>query len=672
LDIKKLKEQYPEHWIKSCAVRMLSIDAVQRANSGHPGMPMGMADVVTVLFDKHLKFDSSKPDWPDRDRFVLSAGHGSILLYSLMYLSGYSDIGVADIKKFRKLHSKTAGHPEYGHAAGIETTTGPLGQGLANGVGFALAEEFMRALWGKKTVDHRTFVLVGDGCLMEGISQEAIAFAGKQKLGKLIVLWDDNGITIDGHISKSCITDQILRFKASNWSVFECDGHNPSSIDTALTAAKKCELPSLIKCTTHIGYGSPNKQDSAGAHGSPLGEEEIKHIRKVYNWNYEPFEIPEEIKSKWLSVGDRGQGTRIAWERQFEVLSNRKKKEFNRVLNGGIPASLKTKIKSFKKEITGSLPTIATRKSSEMVLSLINEIFPETIGGSADLTGSNNTLTSNVKTFDTTNRSGRYLYYGIREHAMAGIMNGLSLHGGVIPYGGTFMAFADYARGSMRLSALMKIRVIYVMTHDSIGLGEDGPTHQPVEHLAMLRATPNINVFRPADTVETAEAWEIAVCSLKTPSVLALSRQNLPTVRTKHYNNNLTSRGGYILRESISKRRAIIIATGSEVEIAIEAYDLLESEGIGVRIVSLPCWELFESQEDKYVRKVLPPGSVRVGIEAGVKFGWEKWLSEKGGNSKKSAFVGMKEFGASGPAKDLYDNFNITSKHVVKIIKELI
>ena len=672
MSIKNLKEKYPDHWTKACAVRMLSIEGVQKANSGHPGMPMGMADLVTVLFEKHLKFDSSKPSWPDRDRFILSAGHGSMLLYSLMYLTGYSDITIEEIKNFRQLRSKTAGHPEYGHAAGIETTTGPLGQGLANGVGFALAEQAMAASWGKKLINHRTYVLAGDGCLMEGISQEAIAFAGKQKLNKLIVIWDDNNITIDGDISKSCTTDQVSRFRASNWSVFECDGHHPDSINSALIEAKNSDLPSLIKCTTHIGFGSPNKQDTASSHGSPLGEDEIEKIRAVYDWDHEAFKIPSEIKNQWQLIGTKGKNDRLKWESHFESLSQKRKKEFWRILNADIPANLHAKINVLKKEISRSTPKIATRKSSEMVLSVIGQVFPEIIGGSADLTGSNNTLTKEMTIFDCNNRSGQYVCYGIREHGMAGIMNGLALHGGIMPYGGTFLAFADYARGAMRLAALMKIRVIYVMTHDSIGLGEDGPTHQPVEHLAMLRATPNINVFRPADTVETAEAWEIAVSSKNTPSVLALSRQSLPTVRTKHAYKNLTARGGYILKEAINRRQAILIATGSEIEVALEAQQSLETSGIGVRVVSLPCWEIFEAQDEKYRKKVLPAGSVRVAIEAGVKFGWEKWLSDERGNSRKSMFIGMNSFGASGPAKELYENFGITAQHVIQTIKELI
>ncbi len=670
VEIEYLKKNYPEHWQRATALRILSIDAVQKANSGHPGMPMGMADVVSVLFEKHLKFDASKPNWFDRDRFILSAGHGSMLLYSILHLTGYQDIKLEDLKNFRQIHSPTAGHPEYGYAAGIETTTGPLGQGLANAVGFALSEASLSAKWGKKIVNHKTFVLVGDGCLMEGISQEAIAFAGRQKLNKLIVLWDDNRITIDGEISKSCVTDQTARFLASNWSVFLCDGHDPNSIDIALKNAQTSPLPSLIKCQTHIGFGSPNKQDTASAHGAPLGKDEIEKVREIYSWKYEPFVLPSEAKDLWLDIGLRGRQERIDWEQRLEQLSSGKKKNFERIINCETPKTFTSQIRKLKRKISIERPAIATRKSSELVLSLINDTVSETLGGSADLTGSNNTLTAGMGTFSSENRSGRYIYYGIREHGMAAIMNGIALHGGTLPYGGTFLAFSDYARGAMRLSALMKLRVIYVMTHDSIGLGEDGPTHQPVEHLAMLRATPNMNVFRPADTIETAECWEIAIQSKDTPSVLALSRQSLPTLRTEYNKRNLAAYGGYILKDSKSKRRVIILSSGSEVKIALEAQQELEGRGIGVRVVSIPCWELFEQQPEKYRRKVLPSGPIRVAVEAGVRFGWDKWLTNERGRSNKSIFVGMSSFGASGPAEDLYENFGITSKNVVKQIEK--
>ena len=672
MSIKNLKKNHSDHWEKALAIRMLSIDAVQKANSGHPGMPMGMADVITVLFERHLKFDSACPEWPDRDRFILSAGHGSMLLYSLLFLTGYSGITIADIKNFRQTHSKTAGHPEYGYIKGIETTTGPLGQGLANAVGFAVAERSLRTKWGKNIIDHKTYVLAGDGCLMEGVSQEAISFAGKQKLASLIVLWDDNGITIDGKVSKSCITDQSQRFKASGWDVFACDGHDPDSINVAINSARRSSLPSLIRCKTHIGFGSPTKQDKASSHGSPLGNEEILKIREIYGWKFSAFEIPPELISKWNEIGAKGRKSRLDWEKQFSNLTSAKRLRFDRIFNGNLPTNFTKNINLLKKEILQKRPEIATRKSSEKTLELINRVLPETIGGSSDLTGSNNTLTEGLETLEPSNADGRYIYYGIREHGMAAIMNGLALHGGFIPYGGTFLAFSDYARGAMRLSALMKIRVIYVMTHDSIGLGEDGPTHQPIEHLATLRATPNMQVFRPADTIETIESWESALKSNTTPSVLALSRQNLPTVRLVHSTKNLVSKGAYILKEAKNKRKVLLLASGSEVEIALVARDGLESKGIGARVISIPCWELFEKQDIKYKKKVLPAGSVRIAIEAGVQQGWEKWLFGERGNYKKAAFIGMSNFGASGPAKDLYKEFQITPENIIKKAESLL
>ena len=660
MDINTLKAKHPAHWNKATALRVLAIDAVQAANSGHPGMPMGMADVATVLFEKHLKFDATNPNWPDRDRFILSAGHGSMLLYGLLHLTGYADMTIEQIKNFRQLGSITAGHPEYGHATGIETTTGPLGQGLANAVGFAMAEANMAARFGRKIVDHFTYVIVGDGCLMEGISHEAIALAGKQKLNKLIVMWDNNGISIDGKVSLSDITDQQARFAACGWDLFACDGHDPADIDRALSAAKASPRPAMIDCVTHIGFGSPAKQDTAGAHGSPLGADEIAVVRAAYGWTHPAFVIPGDIKSAWEAIGARGGADRAAWNTRKATLSTAKQAEFDRVMAGTPPKKLAAAIRAFKKTISETAPKMATRKSSEMVLGVLNDVMPETIGGSADLTGSNNTLTKGLGTFDADNRAGRYVYYGIREHGMAAAMNGMALHGGVMPYGGTFMCFTDYARGAMRLSALMGVRVAYVMTHDSIGLGEDGPTHQPVEHLAMLRATPNINVFRPADTVETAEAWELAATTPRTPSVLVLTRQNLPTLRTTHTTKNLTAQGAYVLAEAEGKRRVILLATGSEVEIAMAAREMLQAKGIGTRVVSMPSWELFEAQDEAYRRKVLPAGPVRVAIEAGVRLGWDRWLSAERGAAKKSAFIGMHGFGASAPAPELYKHFGIT------------
>ncbi len=672
MDIATLKELHPDHFARAAAIRTLAIDAVQAANSGHPGMPMGMADVATVLFEKHLNFDASAPDWADRDRFVLSAGHGSMLLYALLHLTGYEDMTLEQIRNFRQLGSITAGHPEYGHAKGIETTTGPLGQGIANAVGFAMAEEALRARFGKKVVDHYTYVIAGDGCLMEGISQEAIGLAGMQKLSKLIVLWDDNNISIDGEISLSDITDQRKRFQASGWHVLECDGHDPEDIDEALIKAKSTKKPTMIACKTHIGFGSPNRQDTAKAHGAPLGEEEIALVREAYGWPYAPFEVPADLKSQWRAIGSRGASTRADWEERFATLSNSRQAEFRRVMAGEAPRKLASTVRALKKQLTESAPKVATRRASEMTLEVLNPVTPETLGGSADLTGSNNTKTPDLGIFDPNNRKGRYIHYGIREHGMAAAMNGMALHGGIKPYGGTFMCFTDYARGAMRLSALMGVPVTYVMTHDSIGLGEDGPTHQPVEHLAMLRATPNINVFRPADAVETAEAWELALSSEGTPSVLALSRQGLPTVRTEHKTKNLTAQGAYVLAEATAKRQAVLIATGSEVEIALKARGILEENGIGTRVVSMPCAELFAAQDEKYRRKVLPAGPVRVAIEAGVRQGWDRWLLGERGREAKAAFVGMEGFGASGPAGELYKHFGITAENVVKTVKEML
>ena len=673
MDIQLLRDQHPDHFARATALRVLAMDAVQAANSGHPGMPMGMADVATILFENHLKFDAAAPDWPDRDRFVLSAGHGSMLLYGLLHLTGYADMTMDQLKAFRQWGSITAGHPEYGHASGIETTTGPLGQGLANAVGFAIAEEALRARFGRKIVDHFTYVIVGDGCLMEGISHEAIGLAGMQQLSRLIVFWDDNNISIDGEVGLSDITDQKKRFNAAGWHVQACDGHDPVAIDAAIAAAKKARKPSLIACKTHIGYGSPAKQDTAKAHGSPLGGDEIELTRSAYGWDHQPFVIPEAIASAWRDTGARGKADRVAWQARLSDLSEGRRKEFARVMSGQPPKKLAARIKALKKQISDENPKMATRKSSEMVLEVINPIMPETIGGSADLTGSNNTKTGDLDIFDPSNRKGRYIHYGIREHGMAGAMNGMVLHGGVRPYGGTFLCFTDYARGSMRLSALMGVPTIYVMTHDSIGLGEDGPTHQPVEHLAICRATPNCWTFRPADTVETAEAWELALGSDKTPSVLALSRQGLPTVRREHRNANLTAFGGYVLREAEGKRQAILIASGSEVEIALNARDLLQERGIGTRVVSMPCMELFAAQDETYRGKVLPGGSVRVGIEAALREGgWDRWLLGERGRQAKAAFVGMQGFGASAPAGSLYQEFNITADAVVEKTIEML
>ncbi|PUB19165.1 transketolase [Yoonia sediminilitoris] len=671
LDIAALRTANPDHWMKAAAIRALTLDAVAAANSGHSGMPMGMADVATVLFEKHLNFDPKMPEWPDRDRFILSAGHGSMLLYSLMYLTGYEDMPLEQIKDFRQWGAKTAGHPEFGHARGIETTTGPLGQGIANSVGFAIAEEIQRATWGKKIIDHNTYVIAGDGCLMEGVSHEAIGLAGMQKLSHLIVLFDNNNITIDGTVDMADVTDQNARFAAAGWHVQAIDGHDPQAIDAAITAAKADPRPSMIACKTHIAIGHA-AQDTSKGHGALTDPAQLQSAKEVYGWNYGPFEVPADIKSQWEAIGARGAQTRADWEARFATLSGTKQAEFKRIFAGEAPKKLSATIRALKKQITESQPKVATRKSSEMTLEVINPIMAETIGGSADLTGSNNTKTADLGVFNPDNRKGRYIYYGVREHGMAAAMNGMALHGGAKPYGGTFMCFTDYARGAMRLSALMGVPATYVMTHDSIGLGEDGPTHQPVEHLAMMRATPNTHVFRPADTVETAESWELALTSQSTPSVLCLSRQGLPTVRTEHKTKNLTAQGAYVLADATGKRQAILMATGSEVSVALAARDLLQSDGIGTRVVSMPCWELFAAQDESYRRKVLPAGPVRVGIEAGVRFGWDQWLLGERGNAKKAGFVGMQSFGASAPAEVLFEKFGITAEDTAAQVKALL
>ncbi|QXT38833.1 transketolase [Gymnodinialimonas ceratoperidinii] len=671
MDIKALASAHPDHWARAACIRTLTLDAVAAANSGHSGMPMGMADVATVLYDKHLSFDASNPDWPNRDRFILSAGHGSMLLYSLLHLTGYEDMTLEQIKDFRQLGAITAGHPEYGHAKGIETTTGPLGQGIANAVGFAMAEEHLRAVWGKKIIDHYTYCIAGDGCLMEGISQEALALAGHQELSRLIVLWDDNGITIDGKVSMSDRTDQKARFAASGWDVFSCDGHDPEDIDRALTEAKASPRPAMIACKTHIAIGS-SAQDTAKGHGALTDPEVVANTKAAYGWEHAPFEIPAELKQWWEEVGRRGAEDRKAWEERFNALSAGKQSEFTRTFAGEMPKKLTATIKALKKQLSEEQPKVATRKASQMALEVINTIVPETLGGSADLTGSNLTHTGGLGIFSPEDRKGRHIHYGIREHAMAAAMNGMILHGGIKPYGGTFFTFTDYARPSMRLSALMEIAPVYVMTHDSIGVGEDGPTHQPVEHLAMLRATPNMNVFRPADAVETAEAWELALTANKTPSTLALSRQGLPTVRTEHKTKNLTAQGAYVLADAEGKRQAILMATGSEVAIAMEARDLLQAEGIGTRVVSMPCWELFEQQDESYRKRVLPGGPVRVAVEAAADFGWDRWLFSERGKRDKGGFVGMTGFGASAPAGDLYKHFGITAEGVAEKVKSLL
>ncbi|WP_103333384.1 transketolase [Pseudotabrizicola formosa] len=671
MDIQTLRNRHPDHWMRATAIRALTLDAVAAANSGHSGMPMGMADVATVLFANHLKFDASAPRWPDRDRFILSAGHGSMLLYSLMYLTGYADMTLEQVKNFRQWGAITAGHPEYGHVQGVETTTGPLGQGISNAVGFAMAEESLRARWGAQVQDHYTYVIAGDGCLMEGVSQEAIGLAGRLKLSRLIVLWDDNGITIDGKVSLSDVTDQGARFAASGWDVFACDGHDPEDIDRAITAAKASPRPAMIACKTHIAIGHA-AQDTSKGHGALTDKAQLQSAKDGYGWPGGPFEVPADVKSWWEAVGARGAEARSAWDKRLAALSPTKQAEFARIFAGDAPAKLAATIRGVKKQAVEDMPKLATRAASEKVLAAVNPVMQETIGGSADLTGSNNTKTADMGVFSDENRKGRYVYYGIREHGMAAAMNGLALHGGVRAYGGTFMCFTDYARPSMRLSALMGVPVVYVMTHDSIGLGEDGPTHQPVEHLAISRATPNTYVIRPADLVETAEAWDVALSSKTTPTVLALSRQNLPAVRKTHTNQNMVAKGAYVLEEATAKRQVILMATGSEVEIALKARALLEGEGIGTRVVSMPCWELFAQQDASYRRKVLPPGAVRIAIEAGTRFGWDTWLFGEGGKRDKGDFVGMTGFGASAPAERLYAEFGITAEAAVAKAKALL
>jgi len=671
LDIQDLRTRHPAHWQKAAAIRALTLDAVRAANSGHSGMPMGMADVATVLFENHLKFDATAPYWQDRDRFILSAGHGSMLIYSLLHLTGYADMTIDQIRNFRQWGAITAGHPEYGHATGVEVTTGPLGQGIANSVGFAMAEEIQRARYGAKIVDHHTYVIAGDGCLMEGISQEAIGLAGRQALSKLIVFWDNNNITIDGSVDLSDRTDQVARFKASGWDVQEIDGHDPMAIDAAIKNAKKSASPSMIACKTHIALGS-SAQDTSKGHGALTDATLVADTKAAYGWTSAAFEIPAEIKAQWADIGRKGTAARLEWEARLAGLSGTKQAEFARIYAGDAPKKLGAAIKALKKQVAADAPKVATRKSSEMVLNVINPPDAETVGGSAGLTGSNNTKTGDLGVFDTDNRGGRYVYWGIREHGMAAAMNGMALHGGVRPYGGTFMCFTDYARPAMRLAALMQVPTVFVMTHDSIGLGEDGPTHQPVEHLAISRGTPNTYVFRPADTVETAESWEVALTSKTTPTVLALSRQGLPTVRTDHKTKNLSAQGAYVLADAVGRRQAILIATGSEVSIALAARDTLQAEGIGTRVVSMPCMELFAAQDAAYRRRVLPGGPVRVAIEAGVRQGWDQWLLGERGRENKASFIGMSGFGVSAPAEVIYQQMGITADATVAAVKSLL
>jgi transketolase len=647
------------------AIRALAMDAVQQADSGHPGMPMGMADVATVLFTKFLKFDASEPHWPDRDRFILSAGHGSMLLYSLLHLTGYADMTLDELKHFRQLGSRTAGHPEHGHASGIETTTGPLGQGLGNSVGFALAERLLAERFGRDIVDHYTYVVCGDGCLMEGVGQEAITLAGHLGLGRLIVLFDDNGISIDGPTSLSTSEDHKKRFAAAGWHVQAVDGLDPDAVTRAIRKARNvADKPSLIACKTVIGYGAPTKAGTAATHGSPLGKDEVLGARQKLGWNYPPFDIPEPIFSAWRKIGARGKSARRKWTKRHAAMADADRAEFDRRLKGDIPPAVGEAITAFKAKVAAEKPSWATRKSSQETLEVINPVLPDTVGGSADLTGSNNTKTATLKEMTRANVAGRYIHYGIREHAMAAAMNGMALHGGVIPYGGTFLVFTDYCRPSIRLAALMGLRVIYVMTHDSIGLGEDGPTHQPVEHLAALRAIPGLQVMRPADAIETAECWQIALESKNKPSVIALTRQNLPTLRGAD-DANLCARGAYLLAGDAAAA-VRLIASGSEVQLAVAARDLLATDGISAAVVSMPSWELFAVQDEAYRRQVLGgDDTIRVACEAAGGFGWERWLGTRG------TFVGMKGFGASAKAADLYKHFGITAEAIADAARRL-
>ncbi|MFL2783279.1 MAG: transketolase [Rhodospirillales bacterium] len=648
------------HFEMANAIRFLAVDGVQAANSGHPGMPMGMADVATVLFSKFLKYDPSFPDWFDRDRFVLSAGHGSMLLYSLLHLSGYADMPIDELKNFRQLGFKTAGHPEYGHASGIECTTGPLGQGLAMAVGMALGERLMNARFGDELIDHHTYVIAGDGCLMEGISHEAISIAGHLKLSKLIIFFDDNSISIDGSTNLSVSDDQLKRFGSCGWDVESIDGHDPQAISNAIVRAKESKKPSMIACKTIIGMGAPNKQGTAGTHGAPLGDDEIALARKKMEWPYEPFEVPRNIRDLWLKAGSRNSDERQSWDDRYK--NSPFKSELDEAISGKAPNEIVNILNNHKEDLSREKPKVATRQASGAILELLTDIMPSLIGGSADLTGSVNTKTSNTIPISRDDFQGTYIHYGVREFGMACVMNGLALHGGTVPYGGTFLVFADYLRGALRLSALMGLKVIYVLTHDSIGLGEDGPTHQPVETLASLRAIPNLNVLRPADSIETTECWKIALESAGTPSALVLTRQGLTTVRIEHSDENLSAKGGYVLEEAYGERDVTIIATGSEVEIALEAKKSLAEIGVSAAVVSMPSWHLFDKQDAAYKENVLGAG-LRVGIEAAVEMGWQKYIGENG------EFIGMTSFGASGPASALYKHFGITSENIVKRVK---
>lgn len=646
------------------ALRILAMDAVEKAHSGHPGMPMGMADVATVLFTQFLKFDSQTPKWPNRDRFILSAGHGSMLLYGLLYLTGYPGMTLTEIQNFRQLHSKTPGHPEYGHTVGVETTTGPLGQGLANAVGMAIAEELLAAEFGADLVHHRTYVIVGDGCLMEGVSQEAISLAGHLKLSRLIVLFDDNQITIDGPTHLSTSENTLQRFEACGWGVQSIDGHDPVAIASALEKAQSATRPSLIACRTIIGFGAPHKQGTAGAHGSPLGAQEIDCVREALKWlSKTPFDIPPEILQAWRVLGERGAKKMEKWRAHLTSLPQETQVFFQQRLAGELPPGWRSALQQRIQAFITEKPVLATRQFSQLVLDVLVEQIPALLGGSADLTGSNNTKAKGMEPVQADDFHGRYLYFGVREHAMVAALNGIALYGGFIPYGGTFLTFSDYARPAIRLAALMGIRVIYVMTHDSIGLGEDGPTHQPIEHLASLRAIPNLNVFRPADAVEVAECWALALTSTTTPSLIALSRQPVTPVRLEENPENLCARGGYILKESVLPHKINLFSSGSEVGLACEVRDALEKLGYGTRVISMPCWRLFDMQPEAYRKQILT-ADLSVAIEAASPFGWERYVGREG------LICGINTFGASAPLEPLYDHFHLTVSALVKKIRE--
>ena len=640
------------------AIRFLSIDAVQKANSGHPGMPMGMADVCAVLFKNFLKFDPTNPEWINRDRFVLSAGHGSMLLYSLLYLTGYKSISLEDIKKFRQLDSICAGHPEYEKGTGIETTTGPLGQGVANAVGFAISEEILKSKKGKDVYDHKTYVIAGDGCLMEGISHEALSLAGHLKLKNLIMFFDNNSISIDGPTSLAVSDNYKKRFEAYGWDYIDINGHNEKQIFKAIKKCQNAKKPTVISCKTVIGFGSPNKSGKSSAHGSPLGDEEINLVRKKLKWKHEPFEIPQEILNEWRAIGAKGAKERKRWQQKannkINKLSNSDSKLFDKIFSTAKAAAIKD-----------AKPT-ATRKSSEDILTLLTAEIPELIGGSADLAGSNNTKTKSQKIIKPGDFSGSYIHYGVREHAMCAIMNGIALHDNLIPYGGTFLIFSDYCKPSIRLSALMKQRVVYVMTHDSIGLGEDGPTHQPIEQLAGLRAIPNLNVFRPADTTETIECWELALQQKKTPSILSLTRQNLIPARKEFSKQNKCAYGAYEILRTNSKIDLTIIATGSEVELAVEASQGLAKENIHCKVISMPCQELFDGQSDSYKNSILHETVAKISIEAASTMGWKKYTGNQGRE------LGIDTFGKSAPYKKIYEHFKLTSNNIIKQAKEIL